>query len=69
MRPSNCKCNQVLIVVFGDNNHTIRGLICLLSNVIGKTPKGRRFKAKEGHQIVIKYVVYFIHFTSVELSY
>jgi hypothetical protein len=30
------KCNQALIVGFG---HTIRGLICLLSNVTRKAPK------------------------------
>jgi hypothetical protein len=48
MRPSNCKCNQALIVVFGDNDHTIRGLICLLSNVIGKTPKREKVYGKGG---------------------
>jgi hypothetical protein len=34
-----CKCNQALIVDFSDNDHTIRGLICLLNNVTGKAPK------------------------------
>lgn len=64
-----CKCNQVLIMGFDDNDHTVRGLIYLLGNATGKAQKGRKLMATEGLQELIKYGVRFIYFTSVEMVY
>jgi hypothetical protein len=45
---SKCKCNQALSVGYSDNDHTIRGIIYLLRNVIGKATKMEKPMAKEG---------------------
>ena len=54
---------------FGDNDHTIRGIICLLSNVTGKAPKREKVYDKGGTPNSNKNVMHFIHFTSLEFSY
>lgn len=57
-----CKCNRTLIVDFGDNDHTIRELICLPSIVIGITPKRENAHDKGGTPKAYKYAVCFIYF-------
>jgi hypothetical protein len=53
-RLRNYKCNQALIVGFGDNEHTILGIICLLSNVTEKASKREKTYGKGGTSRVYK---------------
>jgi hypothetical protein len=48
---------------FGDNDNTICGLICLLSNVTGKTPKREINYGKGGTSRVYKicFTLYLLH--------
>jgi hypothetical protein len=53
-RLRNYKCNQALTVGFGDNDHTILGLIRLLSNVTEKASKREKTYGKGGTSRVYK---------------